>query len=678
MFAYSAKVFFVATVALITTAFTIFAKSENGRLLDGKLHHIGDSEIDYWPEVSKKPDGAQLDVRFTATKNKKAFTVSLIYWDVNYPAAVELNGKKIDELATSQHRKLGYVTLPAGSLKPGTNVLSILPRAGDDCVIGKVTLYEESFQSLMRLQPVRVSVTDAATGRAVPARITITDLEGNHRQIFFAQTNRMAVRTGIIYTTGAETPFQLSEGDYFFYATRGMEWSRAQQKISVKHGKTTEVKLAIRREVDTKGFVAADTHIHTLTFSGHGDASVEERMVTLAGEGVELAISTDHNHQTDYRPYQQKLGLNEYFTPVTGNEVTTKIGHFNGFPLPPSEDIPDFKETNWVKLVDGIRAKGAKVVILNHPHWDKLPALEIQGFNHVTGERASGAAVTFDAMELCNSTTLVSNLLTLCGDWFRFLNYGERVAVVGSSDTHSVDDPVGQGRTYIRSSTDEAAKIDVDEACKNILAGDMSVSMGIFAEATVNGRFKMGQVAPMDGSPIKVQLRVAAPSWVKPQRALVFLNGSLVGEQTVKVINGKATDQVLEFSIPAPRHDAYVVCVVLGEPVKAPCWETLDPYTMAASNPIYLDADNDGRYRSPRETARMILEKTPGLDDQWKAVVELDDGTAVQMLDLVFKSSDAKSRETLREKLEASVSGRKIYEEFLKSMKSSAPALPGS
>ena len=64
----------------------------------------------------------------------------------------------------------------------------------------------------------------------------------------------------------------------------------------------------IRREVPTPGYVACDTHVHTLTHSGHGDATDVERVVTLAGEGVELPVATDHNKQVDYHAAAVKAG----------------------------------------------------------------------------------------------------------------------------------------------------------------------------------------------------------------------------------------------------------------------------------------------------------------------------------------------------------------------------------
>ena len=58
-----------------------------------------------------------------------------------------------------------------------------------------------------------------------------------------------------------------------------------------------------------------DTHIHTLELSGHGDASVVERALTLAGEGIELAIATEHNRVADYSPALSAAGV--------ANAVTT-------------------------------------------------------------------------------------------------------------------------------------------------------------------------------------------------------------------------------------------------------------------------------------------------------------------------------------------------------------------
>src|SRR3954468_9352674 len=91
-------------------------------------------------------------------------------------------------------------------------------------------------------------------------------------------------------------------------------------------------------------------------------------MLTIAGEGIELAIATDHNHHTDYTETATRAGLNTEFRSVVGNEVTTKVGHFNAFPVSAGGPLPDAQLTDWTALLHNIRSvTGAQVVTLNHP-----------------------------------------------------------------------------------------------------------------------------------------------------------------------------------------------------------------------------------------------------------------------------------------------------------------------
>ena len=79
------------------------------------------------------------------------------------------------------------------------------------------------------------------------------------------------------------------------YASRGFEYGVHRQSLVVRRGDSLKIECSLEREVDTRGWIAADTHIHTRTFSGHGDATLEETMLSIAGEGIELAVATDHN-----------------------------------------------------------------------------------------------------------------------------------------------------------------------------------------------------------------------------------------------------------------------------------------------------------------------------------------------------------------------------------------------
>jgi hypothetical protein len=440
-----------------------------------------------------------------------------------------------------------------------------------------------------------------------------------------------------------------------------MEWSRGRATISLPN-KAAHVRLNIRREVDTTGFVSCDTHIHTLTFSGHGDASVEERNITLAGEGVELGVSTDHNHHTDYRPYQKKLDLNKFFTTVVGNEVSTPVGHMNGFPLDPKDKPPEHNLHDWVELVDGIRAKGAKVVTLNHPRWDPLPIFVRSKLNRTTGDFSPAKKFPFDAMEVANALVPVKDPLAVFHDWFGLMNHGEKITGLASSDSHTVGEPVGQGRSYIPSKTDDPSKIDVNDACGHFLRGETSISLGIFADILVDGRYKMGQTNSVKNSEVAVDLRVAAPSWVHPRRALVFLNGQEVASKEVLYTDNAPTDVHINFSVPKPKHDAHLVCIVLGDGVTHPSWKTEEKFTLAATNPIFLDADGDGKYTTPRETARTLLAQA---DDKWSATLKEDDAVALQMISLWQESAGAEEQKKLHKLLSDASSTRPAFAEFL-------------
>lgn len=631
------------------------------RWRDPASYHLGDDPSPEWTEAAVEPDGRLLDLAFELEAPDGEWgewVLALWQRDVNEPWRVRLNGTEIALLDRVEERVQRFHRVPDGVLRDGENELSIVgDRSNDDITVGDFELHDRALADLLELGTVQVRVTDAASDEGLPCRITIANEDGDLARIYPKREGRTADRQGLVYTADGEARIELAAGRYRVYATRGSEWGLGEAPLTIGKGEVRAVDLAIAREVDTTGFVAADTHIHTYTNSGHGDSTLEERMVTLAGEGVELAIATDHNHNTDYRPFQSAAGLNEYFTPVTGNEVTTEIGHFNAFPLDPADEVPDYESTDLVQLVEGMRAKGAQVVILNHPRWpdhEKGPFGVIR-LDRYTGERALDAPFTFDAMELVNSTTEEDDPLFLFRDWFALLNRGELIWAVGSSDSHTVGDPVGQGRTYVRSTSDDPARIDVDEACRMIGAGFSSIGMGIYVDGTVNGHTS-GQLGAVGEAGIDVRLRIGAPSWVRPRRAMVFVNGIAAAERELHGRDGPF-DERLELALDWPyRHDAWVVCVVLGDAVTGPYWRTLAPYTLAATNPVFLDGDGDGAYASPRASATERLAGGATVD----ALQGCDEAVTVQGLYLLRRRFLAEAHERAR-RAGASVGGEREH-----------------
>ncbi len=644
------------------------------RVLDPKVHHLGNDPTPDWKEASEQPEGMTLHLDFEARENASERVLVIYHWDLDNDWTLALNGKPILVLEKGKDRIDHFYRVPAGALKTGTNALDVTAQAGsqDDMIIGNVRYFDAPLQDVLHFGYVEARVTDADTGAPIPARVTIDDGSGKLPSLFDAASKSTAIRPGVAYTKDGAVKMSIPAAKLRVTATRGMEWGLDQKWIDVKEGETTTVDLKIRREVDTRGFVAADTHIHTLTFSGHGDSSIEERMVTLAGEGVELAVATDHNHDIDYQPYQSAAGLSSFFTSVVGNEVTTEVGHFNAFPLDPKDKIPDYTLKDWVKLVDGMRAHGAKVVTLNHPRW---PTVIDSPFAWTTLDPDTGTIhgqeLTVDATELANAGCLLDDPLALFRDWFALLDHGYKLGAVASSDSHTVGEPVGQGRSYVPSKTDDPSAIDVDAACDGFKRGANSIAVGIFADVHVNGGSTMGDlVSAAHAKTIAVKLRVASAAWIRPRRALFFIDGAQVFETMVMTQVGKPTDVTIEVAPPIPAHDAWLVCVVLGDGVDGPWWRPAAKDTIGATNPVFLDVDGDGKYTAPRATGIALAESAKGdVERLCAAIVGVDNAVAIQAIDGALAAApDAAAKDALLARLKTVCADRPRVAAFVERM----------
>lgn len=434
-----------------------------------------------------------------------------------------------------------------------------------------------------------------------------------------APGGRVAYRPGVIYTGTGMASFSVRPGRYTLYGTRGLEYGLAQKELNVGE-RPLSVRLSLVREVDTSGYIACDSHIHTLTFSGHGDATLDERMATIAGEGIELAIATDHNHHTDYRPAMAPNGVGERFTPVIGNEVTTRVGHFNAFPIQLNAPVPDYRSTDWATLLRGMRATpGVRVVTLNHPadlHEGFIPT-DPKRFHPASGESLDRSPWNFDGFEVVTSAALHSDYMRTYRDWFALLNRGLRISGFGSSDSHDVNRFIlGQGRTYIASTAERPDRIDVQEACDSILAGKVLVSMGLLTEMWVDGVGVGGMTPHREGS--EIRMRVQGPRWIAADRIDLYADGEKIWSQPIVSPRNAVVKADLRFPLPSTSQDRWLVAIATGPGVSEPYWPiprpyqpTLadwDPHVIGSTNPIRVDGDGDGKFSSPYDYARRALD----------------------------------------------------------------------
>jgi hypothetical protein len=224
-------------------------------------------------------------------------------------------------------------------------------------------------------------------------------------------------------------------GTYRVTSSRGPEYNTIEVQIDVKAGATVSLAHSLERVVDTTGWIASDLHLHSINSVDSG-MKLSDRVRAVAAEGVEWAVSTDHNFITDYTPYIQAAGLSDWLGSSVGLELSTlESGHFNGYPLDYDVGAVGHGSFEWARrtpdeLFAELRALGRygpenTIVQVNHARdtilgyfgqYDRsaLDASEIvasgitAGFTQLTGpafrDEAGDTVFSwdFDALELLN------------------------------------------------------------------------------------------------------------------------------------------------------------------------------------------------------------------------------------------------------------------------------------
>ena len=651
---------FCCLMLLAVTPLQADDASRERRIIEPRLLHLRSGIEREWSEFPETSQGQQLNVSFASTDNVAEQTLVVRQQDVKQVWIVSINGKKLGELVRDENDMVVTFTIPAGTLVDGDNLLKIESPSpnkspSDDIRVGQLAVVNRSVLAVLRESSLEVEVIDADSNEPLPCHITVLNDNGALQTLGTESNDHLAVRPGMAFTSTGRAKLGLPSGRYTIYAGRGFEYSLARIEVTAAAGETVTRKLTIRREVPTVGYVACDTHVHTLTHSGHGDATIDERMITLAGEGIELPIATDHNKHIDYEEAAAKMGVRRFFTPVIGNEVTTTRGHFNIFPIAAESRVVDHTQTDWRLLFDDIQqTPGVKIAILNHAR-DLHSGVRPFGpahHNALVGKNLDGWPLRFNAMEVVNSGATQSDPFQLFHDWMGLLNRGLSVTPVGSSDSHDVGRYlVGQGRTYIRSDDRDPGRLDIDAAVTNFINGHVMVSYGLLTELIVNDRYHSGEMATaLNDETVRIDVRVLGPHWSRASQVQLFANGHVIREATIP----ESTDTTLSigvkwvggWTIPKPRHDVHLVAIATGPGIDGLYWRTAKPYqpvssdwnsrTIGCSGAVWLDVDNDGQRTSARDYAERVVAAAG--NDWVKLVASLsnyDESIAAQVAHLI-------------------------------------------
>jgi hypothetical protein len=131
--------------------------------------------------------------------------------------------------------------------------------------------------------------------------------------------------------------------------------------------------------------------------------------------------------------------------------------------------------------------------------------------------------------------------------------------------------------------------------------GHAIVSNGIFLVATANGSAGPGDT--VTGSRVTLQMEARGPSWVDLSRVEVWVNGGLFSKSppVAKPTPGGRLVWQVELDL---RLDSWIAVVAHGEEPMTNAFYGRRVLPFAFTNPIFVDADEDGVFRAPEAPQR--------------------------------------------------------------------------
>lgn len=482
------------------------------------------------------------------------------------------------------------------------------------------------------------AITDESGG-PIPCKVKFVGVGETKDPEFFDKTGEHAVGN-LYYSHDGKFALDLPPGKYDVTVSHGPEYDAVFQQIEINSGSQTPLAARLVRSVQTPGWISSDFHNHASP-SGDNTSSQFGRVLNLLAEHVEFAPCTEHNRVSSYLPHLSRLRAEGLMATCSGIELTGtpfSVNHHNAFPLKlhehkqdgggPTVDADTEVSVERLALWDD---RSPKLIQQNHPDigylfFDKNgDGQPDEGFQRALGHldciEVHPPHLIFSRPTLKGKDDKVSNNPMF--NWLQLLNQGYRLPGVVNTDAHYNIHGSGWLRNYVRSTTDDPAKIDVHDMVHAAEHGQMVMTNAPFLEATVRaGELKAGPgddvVAP--GGKAVLHVRVQCANWYDIDRVQVFVNGKPDAKLnfTRKHNPDAFGDRVVKFDRELPLElasDAHIIVAAIGEhsglgPVMGPEHEKDQP--TAVTNPIYVDVDGGGFTANKDTLGAALPVKAPG------------------------------------------------------------------
>lgn len=310
----------------------------------------------------------------------------------------------------------------------------------------------------------------------------------------------------------------LPRGEVLVDASRGFEYEPLRQHVTIEPGQRhLELRLKRWAHMNQQRWFSGDTHVHFLSTQGAlREAQAEDLNIVNLLQSQWGSLFTNTEDFTG-EPASAPDGK----TIVWANQENRQhvLGHLIllGLKQPiypwcsdgPSEaELGGTLETTLSAWADACHAQGGTVIIPHFPNPNAEPATLV----------ATGRA---DAVEMIMFQPY--NHL----EYYRYLNAGYRLPLVGGTDKMSSGVAVGQYRTYVYIPPDE--EFSYAAWCRNLSAGRTFLSGGPLLEFSVEGA-RIGDVLrlPADGGTVEV--RATARSTLPVHTLQIVHNGRVVAQ----------------------------------------------------------------------------------------------------------------------------------------------------
>ena len=412
-------------------------------------------------------------------------------------------------------------------------------------------------------RPVTLRFIEQGSGQTMPVRLHMHGAhgeylppKGNHRRVnphWFEDNYGEYVNGSNQYAyVAGECVADLPLGSVYVEVVCGLEMAPVRQKIEIT-ADTEVITLALERKLHWRayGWVTADTHVHFLsptTALLEGAAEGVNVVNLLASQWGEMFSNVSDFDGRTTLGAKEFGGDGEFLVRVGTENRMQVLGHVSllGYsgqmihPLctggPDESAIGDAQENTIAQWSQRCIDQGGLVIMPHAPN--------------PQGERAADIVLgLIHGMEMMTMNPYQAQIRAYgLADWYRFLNLGYHLPVVGGSDKMSASALLGGVRTYACVGQSEFTYENWMQAVKD---GYTFVTIGPLVDFTVEGQHPGQRVAlPASGGSIDVEWRVESVR-MPIQRVEVLQGGRVVQRQRGKgetSISGTCTLQAVQSS----------------------------------------------------------------------------------------------------------------------------------